>query len=79
MTRPFRRRSAALASATAFAATAQDYAFGVCAPGAAAPICSADPATVPKVLDTITPPGLPQSAELDPSLGPVTLQGITAP
>ena len=42
-------------------------------------VCSADPGTVPKVLDTITPPGLPQSAELDPSLGPVTLQGVTAP
>jgi glucoamylase len=31
------------------------------------------------VLDVITPPGVAQSTELDPTLGPVALQGITIP
>jgi glucoamylase len=65
--------------ARAFASTPQDFSFGVCAPGGTAPICSVDPSSVPKVMDTITPPGVSQSAELDPIAGPVVLQGVTAP
>jgi glucoamylase len=65
--------------ARAFAATAQPYAFGVCATGGTAAICSAGPGTVPKVMDTITPAGVLQSTELNPTLGPVVLQGVTVP
>ncbi|HZP50656.1 glucodextranase DOMON-like domain-containing protein [Actinocrinis sp.] len=65
--------------ARAFSATAQPYAFGVCAPGGTSPICAVDPAMVPKVMDTITPSGVSQATELDPTLGPVVLHGVTAP
>lgn len=65
--------------ARAFTATAGAYSFGVCAPGGGAKICTADPTTVPKVVDTITPPGVSQTTELDPTLGQVMLQGVTAP
>jgi glucoamylase len=30
-------------------------------------------------MDTITPPGVSQDTELDPTLGPVVLQGVTVP
>jgi glucan 1,4-alpha-glucosidase len=63
--------------ARAFTATPGAYTFGVCAPGGSAPICSVDPSTVPQVMDTITPSGIAQSTELDPTLGPVVLQGVT--
>ncbi|MGH2895591.1 MAG: glucodextranase DOMON-like domain-containing protein, partial [Solirubrobacteraceae bacterium] len=63
----------------AFDATAQDFAFGVCAPGATSPICTADPNTVPKVMDTIPPAGVDQGIELDPTHGPVIVQGVTVP
>jgi glucoamylase len=65
--------------ARGFAATPQPFQFGVCAPGGTAPICSVDPATVPKAMDVITPPGVSQAAELDPTLGPVVIQPVTAP
>ena len=65
--------------ARAFAATPQPYSFGVCPVGGSAPICTADPSTVAKVMDTITPPGVSQAAELDSSRGPVVLQGVTVP
>jgi glucoamylase len=65
--------------ARAFTATPGAYTFGVCAPGGTSPICSVDPTTVPKVMDTFTPPGVSQSTELDPTLGPVVLQGVTVP
>jgi glucoamylase len=63
----------------AFDATPQDFAFGVCAVGGTAPICKVDPNTVPKVMDTITPPGVSQATELNPLNGPVVLQGVTVP
>jgi glucan 1,4-alpha-glucosidase len=63
----------------AFDPTPQDFAFGVCAPGGTSPICSVDPNTVPKVMDAITPPGVSQAAELNPTLGPVVVQGVTLP
>ena len=62
--------------ARAFAATPKAFAFGVCAPGGTSPICSVDPNTVPKVMDTITPSGVSQATELDPTKGPVVLQGV---
>ncbi|QMU68787.1 glucodextranase DOMON-like domain-containing protein [Streptacidiphilus sp. P02-A3a] len=65
--------------ARAFAATPQPYSFGVCPVGGTARICSADPGTVAKVMDTITPPGVSQATELDSSRGPVVLQGVTVP
>ncbi len=63
----------------AFAATPQDFAFGVCAAGGSQPICSVDPNTVPKVMDTIPPAGVDQANELNPLNGPVQLHGISPP
>ena len=40
------------------------------------PICSVDPSTMPEVIDTITPAGVDQATELDPTLGPVVLSGV---
>ena len=51
----------------------------MCAPGGTAPVCSADPATAPKAVDVITPPGVSQATELDPTLGPVVIQPVTVP
>ena len=65
--------------ARAFASTPQDFAFGVCQPGGPSPICAVDPGTVPKVMDTFTPAGVDQATELDPTRGPVVLQGVTVP
>ena len=65
--------------ARAFTATPGAFTFGVCAPGGTAPICSVDPATVPKAMDVITPPGVSQATELDPTLGPVVIQPVTVP
>jgi glucoamylase len=62
-----------------FTATAQPFSFGVCAPGGTSPICSADPNTVPTVMDTITPAGVSQHVELDPTLGPAVLHGVPVP
>jgi glucoamylase len=66
-------------SARTWAATPQEFNFGVCAPGGTSPICALDPNTVPKVMDTITPPGVDQATELNPLNGPVQLQGVTVP
>ncbi|MBO1756129.1 glucodextranase DOMON-like domain-containing protein [Allobranchiibius sp. CTAmp26] len=64
----------------AFAATPQPYAFGVCATASTSPACSADPASVPKVLDTITPAGTTQAGELDYTAhNPVTLTDVVIP
>jgi glucoamylase len=63
--------------ARAFTATPGAFTFGVCAPAETSRICSVDPGTVPKVMDTITPPGTSQATELDPTLGPVVLSGLT--
>ena len=65
--------------ARVFTATPQTYTFGVCAPAGTAPICAADPATVPKVMDTFTPAGVSQATELKATLGPVVLQGVGVP
>jgi glucoamylase len=65
--------------ARGFAPTPQPFLFGVCGAGASSPICSVDPNTVPKVIDTIPPAGVSQATELDPTLGPVVLHGVTVP
>jgi len=66
--------------ARGFAATPQDFAFGVCATGGgSSPICSVNPGTVPKAVDVITPSGVSQATELDPTLGPVVIQGVAIP
>jgi glucoamylase len=65
--------------ARTFDATPQPYNFGVCAQGGTSPICSVDPNTVPKVMDTVTPAGVSQATELDPTRGPVVLQGVPVP
>ena len=65
--------------ARGFAPTPQPFLFGVCAPGGTAPVCSADPGTVPKAMDVITPAGVSQSTELDPTLGPVAIQPVIVP
>ncbi len=62
--------------ARGFQATPQDYQFGVCATGGTSPICAVDPNTVPKVMDTITPAGVDQATELDPTRGPVVVHGF---
>jgi len=65
--------------ARAFTATPGAYTFGVCAPSGTAPICSVDPTTVPKAMDVITPAGVSQATELNPTLGPVVIQPVTVP
>jgi glucoamylase len=65
--------------ARGFAATAQDFLFGVCAPGGPQPICSFDPNGVPKAVDVITPSGVSQATELDPTLGTVAIAPVTVP
>jgi glucoamylase len=65
--------------ARAFTATPGPFTFGVCAAGNNAPICSVDPNTVPKAMDVITPPGVSQATELNPTLGPVVIQPVTVP
>ncbi len=65
--------------ARGFAPTPQPFLFGVCAPGGTSPICSVDPATVPKAIDVITPPGVSQATELNPTLGPVVIEPVTVP
>ena len=60
-----------------FTQPAQDFSFGVCQSGISSPICALDPNTVPTVMDTITPPGVDQGTELDPTKGPVMLHGVS--
>jgi C-terminal binding-module, SLH-like, of glucodextranase/Glucodextranase, domain B len=65
--------------ARGFAATAQDFLFGVCAPGGSQPICTFDPGSVPKAVDVLTPPGVMQDTELDPTQGAVAIAPVTVP
>ncbi len=63
-----------------FSSTPGAYSFGVCAMGVSNPLCAGDPNTVPKVMDTITPPGVAQSDELDFLTNhPVVVQALTVP
>ncbi len=65
--------------ARAFTATPGAFSFGVCAVGGTSPICSVDPATVPKAVDVLTPGNVSQATELDPTRGPVVIQPVTVP
>ena len=65
--------------ARAFTQPAQDYTFGVCPVGGSAPICSVNPSSVPKVMDTLTPAGVSQATELDPTKGPVVIRAVPVP
>jgi len=66
--------------ARGFKTTPEDFQFGVCATASTDPHCTVNPATVPKVLDTITPGGVLQSDELDYTVhSPVVLRGVTLP
>ena len=65
--------------ARSFTPTPGAFSFGVCASGGTAPVCSADPNTVPKAVDVLTPAGVSQATELDPTLGPVAIQPVTVP
>jgi glucan 1,4-alpha-glucosidase len=66
--------------ARSFAATPQPYNFGVCATASADPLCTADPGSVPKVMDTLTPNGVDQATELDYVVNtPVILRGVAIP
>ena len=65
--------------ARGFTQPAGAFTFGVCAPGGMNPICSLPPSTVPKAMDVITPAGVSQATELDPTQGPVVIQPVTVP
>jgi glucoamylase len=65
--------------ARAFTTNPGPFTFGVCASGGSASICTFDPNAVPKAMDVITPPGVMQATELDPTLGPVVIQPVTVP
>jgi glucoamylase len=65
--------------ARGFDSTPQEFLFGVCATVSADPHCTVDPGTVPKAIDVLTPPAVLQSGELDYTLHPVVLQGVSIP
>ena len=65
--------------ARGFAPAAQPFQFGLCAAGDTSPICSIDPGSAPKAMDVITPSGVDQGTELDPTLGPVAIHGVPVP
>jgi glucoamylase len=65
--------------ARTFTGTPGPFTFGVCAPSRISPVCAADPGTVPKAMDVLTPSGVAQATELDPTLGPVVIQGVAVP
>ena len=70
--------------ARTFAATPQPFNFGVCSAAEATTppvpaICGFNPGSVPYVLDTIPPAGVNVQQELDPTVGPAVLQGVTVP
>ncbi|HEY7122614.1 MAG TPA: glucodextranase DOMON-like domain-containing protein [Ktedonobacterales bacterium] len=66
--------------ARSFAPTPQPFQFGVCAAPGSDPHCIADPNTVPKIMDVLTPSGVSQADELDYTLhSPVTLQDVSIP
>jgi len=66
--------------ARSFTSTPSAFTFGVCAVASADPHCTANPASVPKVMDTIAPTGSAQSTELDYTLhSPVVLFGVPFP
>jgi glucoamylase len=66
--------------ARGFTATPMAFNFGVCAGPSGDPHCTANPSTVPKVMDVLIPPGVLQSNELDYTLhSPVTITDVVIP
>jgi glucoamylase len=66
--------------ARGFQPTPQDFQFGLCASSSVvSPICGIDPGTAPKAMDVIAPAGVDQSVELDPTQGPVRIEGVAVP
>ncbi len=68
--------------ARGFTQPAEPFQFGVCTAAAVAsgsPICAVAPGTVPKALDVLTPAGVDQATELDPTRGPVVIAGLVVP
>jgi glucan 1,4-alpha-glucosidase len=66
--------------ARGFAPTPQPFLFGLCASSnVVSPICGIDPGAAPKAIDVITPAGVDQSVELDPTVGPVRIEGVPVP
>jgi glucan 1,4-alpha-glucosidase len=65
--------------ARGFQPTPQPFQFGVCAATSSDPHCTFNPNAVPKALDVITPAGVAQSTELDYTLHPVVVSGVTIP
>ncbi|WP_290062817.1 glucodextranase DOMON-like domain-containing protein, partial [Amycolatopsis solani] len=59
-----------------FTPTAGQYTFGLCAAGGTSPVCAVDPATAPKAFDVLTPAGVEQAVELDPTRGPIQVRGV---
>jgi glucoamylase len=63
-----------------FTSTPGDYTFGVCATADTTARCTADPGSVPKVLDTVPPTGTSQADELDYTRhSQVELSGVPVP
>lgn len=65
--------------ARGFQRVAQDYQFGLCPAEGSEPVCSIDPGDAPKATDVLTPTGVDQAAELDPTRGSVAIHGVTVP
>jgi glucoamylase len=66
--------------ARGFAPTPQPFQFGVCASASSDPHCTADPGSVPKAIDVLTPAGTDQADELDYTLhSPVTIAPVVVP
>jgi carbohydrate-binding DOMON domain-containing protein len=65
--------------ARGFQPTPQEFQFGVCATASTDPRCTFPPNLVPKAVDVITPSGVAQSTELDYTIGPVVIKGVTIP
>jgi len=66
--------------ARGFQPTPQDFQFGVCAPGGTGPLCTFNPANVPKAMDVLTPSGVAQSDELNYVVHqPVVISGVAIP
>jgi glucoamylase len=66
--------------ARGFAPTPQPFNFGVCATASADPHCTVDPNSVPKAIDILTPPAVPQSDVLDYTVhSPVIVPAVTIP
>jgi carbohydrate-binding DOMON domain-containing protein len=66
--------------ARGFEATPQPFLFGVCATADDTnPICDVDPGAVPKATDVLTPAGVSQAEELDPTATPIEITGVPVP